>query len=151
MLRLRVTSDRQLLSQALDAFFFVARSSARPGEVVRVHLRLAAEASKATELGIPILEIYAPLRARGSVVAIDFVPFIETDVFEEEELQALLKVARQKKLRRAEATLDVQYYHLADDASGRWLLRALPSSRALRPMPGRISPCCWAAQPTNTR
>lgn len=48
----RVTSDRQLLSQALDAFFFVARSSARPGEVVRVHLRLAAEASKATELGI---------------------------------------------------------------------------------------------------
>lgn len=53
----RVTSDRQLLSQALDAFFFVARSSARPGEVVRVHLRLAGEAANApgsamTELGI---------------------------------------------------------------------------------------------------
>ncbi len=31
-------------------------------------------------------------------------PIIEQDVFEEEELQALLEVARQKKLRRAEAT-----------------------------------------------
>ena len=32
---------------------------------------------------------------------------------------------RLQLIRRAEATLDVQYYHLADDASGRWLLRAL--------------------------
>ncbi len=35
-------------------------------------------------------------------------PIVETDVFEEEELQALLKVAKQKKLRRAEATLDYE-------------------------------------------
>src|ERR1700741_3677007 len=27
--------------------------------------------------------------------------------------------------RRAEATLDVQYYHIANDETGRWLLRAL--------------------------
>jgi hypothetical protein len=48
----RVTSDRQLLSQALDALFFVARSAARPGEVVRVHLRLDAEPPTAAEIGI---------------------------------------------------------------------------------------------------
>jgi perosamine synthetase len=40
----------------------------------------------------------APVRTRP--------PIVETDVFEEEELQALLKVAQQKKLRRAEATLE---------------------------------------------
>jgi perosamine synthetase len=41
-----------------------------------------------------------PVRTKG--------PIIETDVFEEEELQALLKVARQKKLRRAEATVEYE-------------------------------------------
>lgn len=35
-------------------------------------------------------------------------PIVETDVFEEEELQALVAVARQKKLRRAEAALDYE-------------------------------------------
>ncbi len=32
---------------------------------------------------------------------------------------------RVQLVQRVEATLDVQYYHLANDASGRWLLRAL--------------------------
>jgi perosamine synthetase len=41
-----------------------------------------------------------PVRSKG--------PIVETDVFEEEELQALLKVARQKKLRRAEATVEYE-------------------------------------------
>ena len=35
-------------------------------------------------------------------------PIVETDVFEEEELQALLAVARQKKLRRAEAAAEYE-------------------------------------------
>lgn len=35
-------------------------------------------------------------------------PIVETDVFEEEELQALIKVAKQKKLRRAEATVEYE-------------------------------------------
>ncbi|MGH9877843.1 MAG: DegT/DnrJ/EryC1/StrS family aminotransferase, partial [Nitrososphaerales archaeon] len=35
-------------------------------------------------------------------------PIIEADVFEEEELQALLEVAKQKKLRRAEAAADYE-------------------------------------------
>src|SRR6185503_18439883 len=42
----------------------------------------------------------SPVRSKG--------PIVETDVFEEEELQALLKVARQKKLRRAEATVEYE-------------------------------------------
>ena len=42
----------------------------------------------------------APVRSRG--------PIVETDVFEEEELQALLTVAKQKKLRRAEATVEYE-------------------------------------------
>ncbi len=41
-----------------------------------------------------------PVRTRG--------PIVETDVFEEEELQALIEVAREKKLRRAEATLEYE-------------------------------------------
>lgn len=35
-------------------------------------------------------------------------PIVETDVFEQEELQALIEVAKAKKLRRAEATLEYE-------------------------------------------
>jgi dTDP-4-amino-4,6-dideoxygalactose transaminase len=35
-------------------------------------------------------------------------PIVETDVFEEEELNALIEVAKQKKLRRAEATVEYE-------------------------------------------
>lgn len=42
----------------------------------------------------------APVRTKG--------PIIETDVFEEEELQALIEVAKSKKLRRAEAALEYE-------------------------------------------
>ncbi len=41
-----------------------------------------------------------PVRSKG--------PIVETDVFEDDELQALIEVARQKKLRRAEATLEYE-------------------------------------------
>jgi dTDP-4-amino-4,6-dideoxygalactose transaminase len=41
-----------------------------------------------------------PVRTQG--------PIIETDVFEEEELEALIEVAKQKKLRRAEATVEYE-------------------------------------------
>ena len=36
------------------------------------------------------------------------VPIVETDVFEKEELDALIEVAQQKKLRRAEATIEYE-------------------------------------------
>jgi perosamine synthetase len=42
----------------------------------------------------------APVRTRG--------PIVETDVFEEEELDALIEVAKQKRLRRAEATIEYE-------------------------------------------
>jgi dTDP-4-amino-4,6-dideoxygalactose transaminase len=42
----------------------------------------------------------APVRAKA--------PIVETDVFEEEELQALIEVAKSKKLRRAEAALEYE-------------------------------------------
>lgn len=42
----------------------------------------------------------APVRTKG--------PIIETDVFEEEEFQALMEVAKSKKLRRAEAALEYE-------------------------------------------
>jgi len=48
------------------------------------------------------------LAIEGGVPVRSKPPIVETDVFEEEELQALLKVAKQKKLRRAEATLDYE-------------------------------------------
>jgi perosamine synthetase len=41
-----------------------------------------------------------PVRTKG--------PIVETDVFEQEELQALIEVAKAKKLRRAEATLEYE-------------------------------------------
>lgn len=41
-----------------------------------------------------------PVRTKG--------PIIETDVFEQEELDALIEVAKSKKLRRAEATLEYE-------------------------------------------
>src|SRR4030066_1666034 len=41
-----------------------------------------------------------PVRRKG--------PIVETDVFEDDELQALIQVARQKKLRRAEAALEYE-------------------------------------------
>lgn len=41
-----------------------------------------------------------PVRSKG--------PIIETDVFEQEELDALVQVAKQKKLRRAEAALEYE-------------------------------------------
>jgi perosamine synthetase len=41
-----------------------------------------------------------PVRTKG--------PIVETDVFEEEELQALIDVAKSKKLRRAEAALEYE-------------------------------------------
>lgn len=40
-------------------------------------------------------------------------PIVETDVFEQEELDALMEVARSKKLRRAEETLDYEQ-HIAE-------------------------------------
>jgi hypothetical protein len=42
---LRIRSDRQLLSQAFDALFFLARSAAGKGEIVRVQARRDEEAS----------------------------------------------------------------------------------------------------------
>jgi perosamine synthetase len=44
----------------------------------------------------------------GTAVRLAKPPIVEDDVFEEEELQALLKVAKQKKLRRAEATVEYE-------------------------------------------
>lgn len=41
-----------------------------------------------------------PVRSKG--------PIVETDVFEEEEFEALMEVAKSKKLRRAEATLEYE-------------------------------------------
>jgi len=41
-----------------------------------------------------------PVRTQG--------PIIETDVFDKEELNALIEVAQQKKLRRAEAALEYE-------------------------------------------
>jgi perosamine synthetase len=44
----------------------------------------------------------------GTPIRSSKTPLVETDVFEEEELQALVEVARRKKLRRAEAALEYE-------------------------------------------
>ena len=44
----------------------------------------------------------------GTPVRANKPPLVETDVFEDEELQALVEVAQQKKLRRAEAALEYE-------------------------------------------
>lgn len=44
----------------------------------------------------------------GTPVRCNKPPIVETDVFEDEELQALVEVARQKKLRRAEAAVEYE-------------------------------------------
>ena len=41
-----------------------------------------------------------PIRTKG--------PIVESDVFEQEELEALIQVAKAKKLRRAEAAIEYE-------------------------------------------
>src|SRR5687768_15521095 len=57
-------------------------------------------ASVAISMSTLAIDGGSPVRSKG--------PIVETDVFEEEGLAALLKVASQKKLRRAEATVDYE-------------------------------------------